>query len=118
MDGACTFADEPPRIHRVPAPIQAELPCLLHTIASRVTPTLVKQGLLIRDHEAPCLDLEPADEFEQLLGAAIHHRIATPGRKALTLTRTHPKLPFGVESPLNYEDNYLIHCDIFLSSQR
>ena len=36
----------------------------------------------------PSLDLEPADGFEQLLGAAVHYRIATgphTGRKALTL---------------------------------
>ena len=34
------------------------------------------------------LDLEPDDGFEQLLGAAVHYRIATgphAGRKALTL---------------------------------
>ena len=46
------------------------------------------QGLLIRDDETPSFDLEPDDGFEQLLGAAVHYRIATgphTGRKALTL---------------------------------
>ena len=41
-----------------------------------------------RDDETPSLELEPADGFEQLLGAAVHYRIATgphAGRKALTL---------------------------------
>ena len=36
----------------------------------------------------PSLDFEPADSFEQLLGAAVHYRIATgphAGRRALTL---------------------------------
>ena len=45
-DGACTFEDERPRFHRVPAPAQPELQRLLHTIATRVTRTLQKQGLL------------------------------------------------------------------------
>ena len=43
---------------------------------------------MIRDDETASLDLEPDDGFEQLLGAAIHYRIATgphTGRKALTL---------------------------------
>ena len=46
------------------------------------------QGLLTRDEETPALDIEPDDDFEQLLGAAVHYRIATgphAGRKALTL---------------------------------
>ena len=45
------------------------------------------KGLLLRDDDTPSLDLEPADGFEQLLGAAVHYRIATgphTGRKALT----------------------------------
>ena len=57
-------------------------------IATRVTRALEGQRLLIRDEENPSLDLEPADGFEQLLGAAVHYRIATgphTGRKALTL---------------------------------
>ena len=44
--------------------------------------------MLIRDDETPSLDLEPDDGFEQLLGAAVHYRIATgphTGRNALTL---------------------------------
>ena len=43
---------------------------------------------MIRDDETPSLDLESDDGFEQLLGAAVHYRIATgphAGRKALTL---------------------------------
>ena len=43
---------------------------------------------MIRDDETASLDLEPADGFEQLLGAAVHYRIAVgphAGRKALTL---------------------------------
>ena len=36
-----------------------------------------RQGLLLRDDETPSLDLEPPDDFVQLLGAAVHYRIAT-----------------------------------------
>ena len=57
-------------------------------LATRVSRALESQGLLIRDDEPPSLDLEPDDGFEQLLGAAVHYRIATgphAGRKALTL---------------------------------
>ena len=88
VDGAYTFDDDSPRFHRVAAPTQAELQRLLHAIATRVTRALERQGLLTRDDEAPSLDLEPTDGFEQLLGAAVHYRIATgphAGRKALTL---------------------------------
>ena len=43
---------------------------------------------MLRDEETSSLDIEPGDDFEQLLGAAVHYRIATgphAGRKALTL---------------------------------
>ena len=66
---------------------QPELQRLLRTIATRVIRALEGQGLLIRDDETPSLDLEPDDGFEQLLGAAVHYRIAVgphAGRKALT----------------------------------
>ena len=88
VDGAYTFDDDSPRFHRVAAPTQAELQRLLHAIATHVTRALERQGLLTRDDETASLDLEPADGFEQLLGAAVHYRIATgphAGRKALTL---------------------------------
>ena len=83
------------RFHRVAAPTQTELQRLLHAIATRTTRALESQGLLIRDDETPSLDLEPDDGFEQLLGAAVHYRIATgphAGRKALTLrtVASHP----------------------------
>ena len=42
----------------------------------------------MRDDQAPCLDLESVDEFDQLLAAPVHCRIATgphTRRKALTL---------------------------------
>ena len=52
VDGAYTFEDEQPRFHCVPAPAQPELQRLLHTIATRVTRALEKQGLLLRDTEA------------------------------------------------------------------
>ena len=88
VDGVYTFEGERPRFHHGAAPTQAELQRLLHAIATRVTRALEKQGLLTRDEENPSLDIEPADDFEQLLGAAVHYRIATgphAGRKALTL---------------------------------
>ena len=88
LDDAYTFDDEAPRFHRVAAPTQAELQRLLHAIATRTTRALEKQGLLLRADDSPALDIEPADDFEQLLGAAVHYRIATgphAGRKALTL---------------------------------
>ena len=88
VDGAYAFDDEASRFHRVAAPTQAELQRLLHTLATRVTRALERQGLLFRDEETSSLDIEPGDDFEQLLGAAVHYRIATgphAGRKALTL---------------------------------
>ena len=88
VDGVYTFEQERPRLHRGCAPTQTELQRLLRTIAARVSRALESQGLLIRDDETPSLDLEPDDGFEQLLGAAVHYRIATgphAGRKALTL---------------------------------
>ena len=88
VDGVYTFDDERPRLHRGCAPAQPELQRLLRAIATRVTRALERQGLLIRDDETPSFDLEPDDGFEQLLGAAVHYRIATgphTGRKALTL---------------------------------
>ena len=96
LDGAYTFDDETPRVHRVAAATQAELQRLLHAIATRVTRALEKQGLLTRVEENPSLDIEPADDFEQLLGAAVHYRIATgphAGRKALTLRTVGPSPP-------------------------
>ena len=76
VDGVYTFEQERPRFHSGSAPAQTELQRLLRTIATRVTRALVKQGLLLRDDETPSLDLEPADGFEQLLGATVHYRIA------------------------------------------
>ena len=69
LDGAYAFDDETPRFHRVAAPTQAELQRLLHTIATRTTRALERQGLLTRDDETSALDIKPADDFEQLLGA-------------------------------------------------
>ena len=99
VDGVYTFDDERPRLHRGCAPTQPELQRLLRAIAARVTRALERQGLLIRDDETASLDLEPDDGFEQLLGAAVHYRIATgphAGRKALTL-RTVASKPAGVQ---------------------
>ena len=97
VDGVYTFEQERPRLHRGCAPAQPELQRLLRAIATRVTRALERQGLLIRDDETPSLDLEPDDGFEQLLGAAVHYRIATgphAGRKALTRV-----CPLGLYSP-------------------
>ena len=49
-----------------------------------------------RSPTSSSLDLEPDDGFEQLLGAAVHYRIATgphAGRKALTLRTVGPSPP-------------------------
>ena len=96
VDGVYTFDDERPRLHRGGAPAQTELQRLLHTIAIRVARALEKQGLLLRDDDTPTLDLEPAGGFEQLLGAAVHYRIAVgphAGRKALTLHTVTTRAP-------------------------
>ncbi len=117
LDGVYTFDNERPRFHRVKAPNHDELVSLLHTIASRVTRALEKQGLLIRDAEQPYLDLEPADGFEgqaylQLLGSAIHYRIATgphAGNKALTL-RTVPPATTGDKPYTVHEAGFSINA--------
>ena len=81
-------------MHGVPAPAQPELQRLLHTIATRVTRALEKQGPLLRDTETPSLDLEPADGFEQLLGAAVHYRIAVgPSRRTQGAYPVHRRDP-------------------------
>ena len=88
VDGVYTFDDERPRLHRGCTPAQAELQRLLHTIAIRVARALERQGLLLRDDPSSVLDIESADDFDALLAAAVHYRIATgphAGRKALTL---------------------------------
>ena len=58
---------------------------------------------LSRDEESPSLDLEPDDGFEQLLGDAVHYRIATgphTGRKALTLRTVGSNPPAEPRIPL------------------
>ena len=126
VDGVYTFDDERPRLHRGCAPTQTELQRLLRTIATRVSRALESQGLLIRDDETPSLDLEPDDGFEQLLGAAVHYRIATgphAGRKALTLhtvaTRAPTHIPciaqlsgFSLHSPPEWCNRGLAPCAI------
>ena len=77
VDGVYTFEGERPRFHHGSAPTQPELQRLLRTIATRVTRAPQGQGLLSRDEENPSLDLEPTDGYGQLLGAAVHYRIAT-----------------------------------------
>ena len=78
-----------------------ELQRLMCIIAARVTRALERQGPLTRDDETPSLDLHPDDEFDQLLAAAVHYRIATgphAGRKALTL-RTVASNPLAPNYP-------------------
>ena len=70
VDGAYTFEDEPPRFHRVRTPTHAELQCLLHAIATRITRALERKGLLLRDDPSSVLDIESADDFDSLLAAA------------------------------------------------
>ena len=77
VDRVCTFEQERPRFHHGSTLTPPELQRLLRTITTRVTRALEGQGLFIRDEENPALDLEPADGFEQLLGAAVHCRIST-----------------------------------------
>ena len=110
VDGVYTFDDERPRLHRGCTPAQTELQRLLHTIAIRVARALEKQGLLLRDDDTPSLNLEPADGFEQLLGAAVHYRIATgphTGRKALSLRIVASNSPAGQTTPasLSFRDS-------------
>ena len=102
VDGAYTFEDERPRFHGVPAPAQPELQRLLHTIATRVTRALEKQGLLLRDDQTPSLDLEPADGFEQLLGARrpLPHR-RRPSRRTQGAYPVHRRDPRVDARPLH-----------------
>ena len=44
VDGAYTFEDEPPRVHPVAPPTQAELQRLLHAIPTRAPE---KQGVVV-----------------------------------------------------------------------
>ena len=54
--------------------------------AGVATRALERQGLLIRDDEAPSLDLEPDDGFEQLLGAGSKSRHLDRDMSALART--------------------------------
>ena len=102
LDGVYTFDDESPRFHRIAAPTQAELQRLLHAIATRVIRALERQGLLSRDEETPALDIESDDGFEQLLGAAVHYRIATrPPRRAQGPDAAHRRLQPAARQPLH-----------------
>jgi hypothetical protein len=102
IDGVYTFEDQRPRFHRAPPPTNAELTRLLQTISHRLALPLERLGLLVRDREDPYLDLQPADAFDQLIGAPIHYRIAIgpyAGRQALTLG-TVPPAPESEHAPL------------------
>ena len=75
VDGFASIAPQretrqPPRFHRVRAPTHAELQCLLHAIATRITRALERKGLLLRDDPSSVLDIESADDFDSLLAAA------------------------------------------------
>ena len=88
LDGVYNFKGRRPTFHRAPRPTPAELTKLLHTIGQRVARLLERLGLLVRDADCDHLDFEPGEAFDQLIGAAIHYRIAigpNAGRKALTL---------------------------------
>ena len=80
-------------------PAQTELQRPLRAIVTRITRVLEKQRLLLRDDETYFLDLELADGFEPLLGAAVHDRIAVsphtgPRRSPCAPSRlTHQRTP-------------------------
>ncbi len=58
-DGAYTFAHGQARFHRAPAPSEAELERLLDILIRRITRTLVRTGVLVKDPQQPCLNIYP-----------------------------------------------------------
>ena len=66
---------------------------------------------MLRDDRTPSLDLESVDEFESLLAASIHYRIATgthTGRKALTL-RTVASNPLADNACIAQLSGFSLH---------
>ena len=57
-DGVYTMEHNQPRFHRVNAPDRQNLDKLLNRIIARVMRRLIKDGLLIQDHEQPWLDFQ------------------------------------------------------------
>lgn len=95
LAGVYSFDDGRTKFHRAPRPTASELAQLLHRIGVRVARLLERQGLLIRDPDHACLDLEPGEAFSQLVGASIDYCItigSNAGKEALTL-RTVPAQP-------------------------
>jgi hypothetical protein len=94
-DGAYTFEHDKPHFHRAPAPSSTELHELLNTLIARITRTLVRGGVLIKEPENPYLDLELNSPLEQLSAAAVRYRIAVgplAGRKTMTLRNPGARL--------------------------
>ena len=89
VDGVYTFDDERGPACTVAAPRHRpnSSACSTPSPSASPAPSRNKDCCSVTT-TPPSLDLEPADGFEQLLGAAVHYRIATgphTGRKALTL---------------------------------
>jgi hypothetical protein len=103
LDGVYTFEDKQPQFNRAQPPTNAKLTKLLQTISRRLARLPERQGLLIRDCEDPCLDLQPTNDLRiSIIGASIHYRIAMgphAGRQALTLS-TVPPTPESDNVPL------------------
>ncbi len=62
----------------------------MHTISHRIAGYLEREGILERDEENSCLNLEEGDEdpMRQVLGCSVGYRIAIKpqqGRKVFTL---------------------------------
>ncbi len=73
-DGAYTFAHGQARFHRAPAPSEAELERLLDILIRRITRTLVRTGVLVKDPQQPWIDIHPDSGGDSTL----EHRARAP----------------------------------------
>lgn len=99
------------------APTQEALAKLVHTLSHRVARYLEPQGVLERDEENSCLQLDGMDEdpMQQLIGCSVSYRIAVgpqQGRKVFTL-QTLP----AVEEDERYaqvakEAGFILHAGV------
>ena len=88
--------ERPPQFQRVKAPAKSDLKEPVQLISQRVERRLERQGWLEQDAENAWLDLDPAednDDMSQILGSSVSYRFAVgpqQGRKAFMISTIRP----------------------------